>query len=136
MKILGIIIAMLACLIAGYLLSSLGIIDAVDQIPGNQTPPEISLPTYLSFVSVLMTSVTAVLAALAIGIGVIAAYTFRELKDEARKAASDKVEEQLKIRLSDASLKDIVREVTFENIEMDKTHELEDNFDPDDQNER
>jgi hypothetical protein len=76
-----------------FLLVSLGVVDKVDGIPGTQEEPMLSLPTYLSFLSVMLTAMTAVLAAVAIGIGVVAFYTFPGLKAEARivaeKAAKD-----------------------------------------------
>ena len=71
-----------------YLLLSMGVIDAVEGIPGTQEEPALAVPTYLAFMSAMMTAVTAVLAAVAIGIGIVAAYTFREIKDEALKTAS------------------------------------------------
>lgn len=77
-----------------YLLLSLGVVDRVDGIPGTQQEPILSLPTYLSFVSVLLTAVTAILTAVAIGIGLVAAITFRGLKNEAR-AASEKASREV-----------------------------------------
>lgn len=51
--------------------------------------------TYADFVSVLLTFVTVVLAAVAIGVGVVAAYTIRNLREEAQtkldKAFKEKV---------------------------------------------
>ena len=88
MKVVGYIAVFIGGLVSCYLLVSLGVLDAFDGIPGTQTEPSLSLPTYLSFVGVMMTAVTTVLAAVAIGIGVIAAYTFREIKDEARTVAT------------------------------------------------
>eukprot|EP01132_Coremiostelium_polycephalum_P008798 gene8798-10805_t len=84
MRVVGYVATFIGGIIACYLLFSLGVVDKMDGIPGSQEEPVLSLPTYLSFLSVMMTAVTAVLAALAIGIGIIAAYTFKELKDEAR----------------------------------------------------
>ena len=55
-----------------YLLVSMGVVDAIDGIPGSLDESAISLPTYFGFISVMMTAVTVVLAALAIGIGVVA----------------------------------------------------------------
>lgn len=70
-----------------FLLLSLGIVDRVDGIPGTQEEPLLSLPTYLSFISVLLTAVTVVLTGVAVGIGLVAAITFKGLKDEARTAS-------------------------------------------------
>lgn len=65
-----------------FLLVSMGVVDKIDGIPGTQTEPEISLPTYLGFLSVMLSAVSVILTALAIGIGVVAAYTFRGIRDE------------------------------------------------------
>ncbi len=74
-KVVGYTVAFIGGLIVCYLLLSLGVVDKVDGIPSTQEEPILSLPTYLSFLSVLMTAITAVLTAVAIGIGLIAAYT-------------------------------------------------------------
>ena len=81
MRTVFVVVAFVFGVVVCYLLMSLGVFDAVDGLPGTQQEPALSLPTYLSFLSVMMTAVTAVLAAVAIAIGIIAAYTFRELKD-------------------------------------------------------
>ncbi|MGI3212798.1 hypothetical protein ACROSR_17000 [Roseovarius tibetensis] len=82
-----------ACIIGGailcYLLLSLGVVDAVDGLPGTMQEPAIAMPTYLGFMSAMMTAVTAVLAAVAIGIGVIAAFTVQELRQSAKDAVAD-----------------------------------------------
>ena len=106
MRAVFVVAAFIFGLIVCYLLSSLGVVDAVDGIPGTQEEPALSLPTYLGFLSVMMTAVTAVLAAVAIGI--IAAYTFRELKDEARKAAEKAAKKVSDDRLSEVKVKNMV----------------------------
>ncbi len=116
-----------------YLLVSLGVVDAVDGIPGTFEEPAIAIPTYLSFVSVMMTAVTAVLAAVAIGIGVVAAYTFREIKDEAKRTASAKVNELVLEKLSDEAIKARIDEIAFS---QGPKGELDEDFDPDDTGER
>lgn len=116
-----------------YLLVSLGVVDAVDGIPGTFEEPAIAIPTYLSFVSVMMTAVTAVLAAVAIGIGVVAAYTFREIKDEAKRTASAKVNELALEKLSDEAIKARIDEIAFS---QGPKGELDEDFDPDDTGER
>lgn len=114
------------------LLISLGMVDRVDGIPGTQQEPVLSLPTYLSFLSVMMTAVTAVLAALAIGIGVVAAYTFREIRDEARKAVAAKVEDVL----SDDAINARINRVAFAQRQTPTVAELEEGFDPQDNGNR
>ncbi|MFN3169719.1 MAG: hypothetical protein ACE37E_03400 [Hyphomicrobiales bacterium] len=120
-------------LVACYLLMSLGVVDAVDGLPGNQQEPALSLPTYLSFVSVMMTAVTAVLAAVAIAIGIIAAYTFRELKDEARKAAvsaAEKTAEEVSDeRLSEVKVKKMVFEL-YAKAEKERQQDVKWDEDP------
>ena len=116
-----------------YLLLSMGVIDAVDGIPGTQEEPALAVPTYLAFMSAMMTAVTAVLAAVAIGIGIVAAYTFREIKDEALKTASKKVNEMVTEKLSDAAIKARIDGIAFA---QGAKGELDEDFDPDDMGER
>lgn len=133
MKIIGYIAVFVGGAVMCFLLLSLGVIDVVDGIPGAQSEPALSLPTYLGFVSVMMTAVTAVLAAVAIGIGIIAAYTFREIKDEAQTTASNTVNKLVSEMLSDDAIKARIDEIAF--AQGDKG-ELDEDFDPDDSGER
>lgn len=119
-------------MVACFLLVSLGVLDRVDGLPGTQEDPVLSLPTYLSFVSVMMTAVTAVLAALGIGIGVVAAYTFREIRDEAKKV----VVAQLEARLTDEVIKEHVNRIAFAQKQTPTVAELEEGFDPQDDGNR
>lgn len=115
-----------------FLLVSLGIVDKFDSIPGTQEEPVLSLPTYLSFLSVMLTAVTAVLAALAIGIGVVAAYTFREIKDEAAKAAAAKLDQAL----SEDTFNERVNKLLIVRSTNPTVAELEEGFDPNDDGNR
>lgn len=133
MKVVGYIAVFIGGMVVTYLLVSMGVVDAIDGIPGTREEPAIALPTYLGFVSAMMTAVTAVLAAVAIGIGIVAAYTFREIKDEALKAASAKVNELISEKLSDAAIKARIDEITFAR---GPKGELDEDFDPDDAGER
>jgi len=109
------------------LLFRLGAIDFADSTPGIQTEPGFTLPTYLTFVGVMLTAVTVVLAAVAIGIGVIAAYTIQELRQRADK----RVEEAVDKALSDTALNNRVAQ--FVRVKQSPTvAELEEGFDPDD----
>lgn len=119
-------------MVACFLLVSLGVLDKVDGIPGTQQDAVLSLPTYLSFVSVLMTAITAVLAALGIGIGVVAAYTFREIRDEAKKAVVTQVQTQL----SDEVIKNHINRIAFAQKQTPTVAELEEGFDPEDDGNR
>jgi NhaP-type Na+/H+ or K+/H+ antiporter len=133
MKAVGYIACIVGGVVLGYLLLSLGVVDAVDGVPGTLQEPAIAMPTYLGFMSAMMTAVTAVLAAVAIGIGIVAAYTFREIKDEALKAASKKVNELVSEKLSDEAIKARIDEIAFA---QGPKGELDEDFDPDDTGER
>lgn len=122
-----------------YLLISLGVVDRVDGIPGTEEEPVFAIPTYLSFISAMMTAVTAVLAAVAIGIGVIAAYTIREIKEQAEFIARKTVDKLVEEKLSDETIKKRISDVAFEGFTQRRSEdllELEENFDPDDTGER
>lgn len=133
MKAVGYIACVVGGVVLGYLLLSLGVVDAVDGVPGTMQEPAIAMPTYLGFMSAMMTAVTAVLAAVAIGIGIVAAYTFREIKDEALKTASQKVNDLVSEKLSDDAIKARIDEIAFG---QGPRGELDEDFDPDDTGER
>jgi uncharacterized membrane protein YccC len=115
MRILGYLVVFLGGLVTCYLLFSMGVVAKMNGIPNTQQEPMLLLPTYLGFLSVLLTAVTAVLAALAIGIGIVAAYTFKELKAEAReasKAVSQSVAKEVAAEaLSEVRVKKMVLEL-------------------------
>lgn len=115
-----------------HYLVSLGFFRKAEGLQGMQQELVQSLPTYLSFLGVMLTVVTVVLAALAIGIGVVAAYTFREIRDEARKAAAAKVEEAL----SDEAINERINRAVIVQRQMPTVAELEEGFDPQDNGER
>lgn len=119
-----------------YILVSLGVVDVIDGIPGAQEEPAIALPTYLSFVSAMMTAVTVVLAAVAIGIGIVAAYTFREIKVSAQTIASDTASKKAASALSDEVIRARIDEIAFRQQAPGDLGELEQEFDPDDAGER
>lgn len=133
MKVVVCIAVFIGGVVFTYLLVSMGVVDAIDGIPGSPEEPAIALPTYLGFVSAMMTAVTAVLAAVAIGIGIVAAYTFREIKDEALKSAGAKVNELISEKLSDEAIKARIDEIAFG---QGPKGELDEDFDPDDTGER
>ncbi len=132
MKVAGYAAAFVGGVIVCYLLLSLGVVDKLDGIPGTQEEPALSLPTYLSFVSVMMTAVTVVLAAVAIFIGIVAAFTFRELSEKAEMAAQKRADEAL----SDDVIKARIDEIAFRNKRPPTMDELEEGFDPTDTGER
>jgi hypothetical protein len=133
MKVVVYIAVFIGGVVVTYLLVSMGVVDAIDGIPGTREEPALALPTYLGFVSAMMTAVTAVLASVAIGIGIVAAYTFREIKDEALKSASAKVNELISEKLSDEAIKARIDEIAFG---QGPKGELDEDFDPDDTGER
>jgi len=135
MRLVGYAATFIGGLIASYLLLSLGVVDAADGLPGTLEEPALSLPTYLNFVSVMMTSVTVVLAALAIGIGIIAAYTFREIKDEAQKTASATAKDVADDALSEVKVRQMVFEL-YAKAEKERETQAEWGVDPSDTEER
>lgn len=136
-----------------YLLFSLGVVDRVDGIPGTEQEPVFAIPTYLSFVSVMLTTVTVVLAAVAIGIGVVAAYTVREINDRAdsivksaheateaaaeaaKLAAENLVRQTLERELSEDAINARINKATFRK-QNPTVEELEEKFDPEDDGDR
>ena len=106
MKAVVAIISFIGGALVVYLFISLGVLNA---IPGIQEEADFKLSVYLNFVGVMMTTVTVVLAALAIGITVVAVFTFREIKQEAQKSAAAKIEE----KLNEKYVKDLVAGIVF-----------------------
>ena len=111
----------------GYFIKSYGVIHGPYSSQISYSLPELHI-TYSDFVSILLTLVTIVLAAVAIGIGVIAAYTFREIKDDARKAVKIEVEKRLE-DLPD-TIRGQVNRVAFKSKQTTSIEELEPGFDP------
>ena len=136
MKLVGYIAVFVGGVVLCYILVSLGVVDAVDGIPGTQEEPAIAIPTYLSFVSAMMTAVTVVLAAVAIGIGIVAAYTFREIKVEAQKIAGNTASTMVASALSNDVIRARIDEIAFRQQVPGDLGELEEEFDPDDTGER
>lgn len=127
----GIVLFFAGCLFC-LLMVSFGVVDRVDGAPGTEQEPMLSLPTYLNFVGVMLTAVTVVLAGIALVIGIVAAYTFRELTDKAREAAERAVREAL----SDEKLDARFAAVSVRMGNRRSTDELEHEFDPTDSGER
>lgn len=91
---------------------------------------------YLTFVSVMLTAVTIVLASVAVGVGFFAIFTRREIKDAAQEMAENTVADILAIKLSDQAIKDRIDSVAFGIRATGDVSELEENFDPDDSGDR
>lgn len=81
-------------------------LNGVPNISGDQ-PQTISI--YLSFIGVMLTAVTVIITAVTIGIGVIAAYTFTGLKNEARFTAQTVAQE-----ISQSTAKEVAAEALSE----------------------
>lgn len=90
--------------------------------------PELNI-SYADFITILLTAVTVVLTALAITIGVVAAYTISEIKQDARRAVEAEVAEEMKgLR---TRIEQVVTRITYQT--NGGTDELEGDFDPTDQ---
>jgi hypothetical protein len=121
--------AFVAGLIVCYFLFSVGVVQKMTGVPNISNDQNLSV--YLSFISVMLTAVTTILTAMAIGIGVVAAYTFAGLKTQAEaisvdtaekvakataeRVANDTADKVAKERLSVANLKDIITKVVAVN---------------------
>lgn len=93
MRLMIAIVSFAGGLAVCYLLFSVGIVQkpaGIPTIPNDQTQ---TISVYLSFVGVMLTAVTTILTAMAIGIGIIAAYTFAGLKTEAGSVAKNTAKE-------------------------------------------
>lgn len=145
MKEVSYIATFVGGLVLCYFLISLGIIDRVDGIPGTENEPVLSLPTYLGFVSALLTAATFAITALGIGIGVVAFFSFRGLKDEVQDSvdrwsrqweiklekALSEVDKRTETALSEGNMKEVVEKIAFSlNAQSRKktVAELEDGF--------
>lgn len=135
MKVVFLVASFIFGIVVCYLLLSLGVVDALDKIPGTQAEPSLSLPTYLGFLAVMMTAVTAVLAAVAIGIGIVAAYTFREIKDEAQRTADAATQKVADERLSEVKVRAMVLEL-YAKAEAERQQDVMWDEDPSEQNEK
>jgi hypothetical protein len=150
MKTASYIAVFLGGIAACILLFSLGMVDKVDGIPGAQEEPVLSLPTYLSFLSVMLTAVAVVLTALAIGIGVVAAFTFRGIKEEVQtslalkaadadvklEAALRAVDEKAATALSEEAIIARIDKIAISQRQNPTVAELEVGFDPEDNGNR
>lgn len=107
-------------LVACYLLFSLGIVEVADRHPLLAHDPEVTLPTYMSFIGVMLTAVTVVLASVAIGIGVVAFYTFPGLRTEAGNVAKTAAEDTAREVAEEALAEVKVREMVTQLYSADK----------------
>ena len=116
--------------VACFLLFSLGIVDTAEQDPLFTNDPAVTLPTYISFIGVMMTSVTVVLASVAVGIGVVAFYTIPGLRTEAGTVAKKAAEDTARGVASEALAEVKVRAMVAELYAADKKNrENDDDWD-------
>lgn len=80
--------------------------------------------SYVDFLTVALTCVTVVLAATGIGIGVVAAYTITNIKNDAKSAVDSAVDKQMKILESDLAKR-------VSTLAYDVGKNLDDDADPD-----
>lgn len=115
------------------ILLSLGVIVG----PGARAALDVS---YADFLAVTLTAVTVVLAALAVGIAIIAMRSFHEIKEDARRSAVDTVNKIASTEISiclETMMKDGNLDTIFERMSMASNsmnitaqRELGQNFDP------
>lgn len=113
------------------LLFRLGAVDFADGLPGMQQEPAFTMPTYLTFIGVMLTAVTVVLAAVAVGIGVLAAFTIQEM----RERLDNRVDGALDDKLTEEALGDRI-DALLRKRQNPTVAELEAGFDPEDQGNR
>lgn len=101
-----------AAAVSSYLFASLGMYDGMSNVQERATS---GLPVYLGFISVMMTTVTAVLTALAIGISIVAIFTFRGIKREMQETAN-----RLEKKITDKYVKDAANKVAFADIDLER----------------
>jgi thiol:disulfide interchange protein len=118
MKVAGYLAVFVGGLVACYLFFSLGAFDKLGGVPSHQKDPVQGVSIYLSFIGVMLTAVAVVLAALAIGIGVIAAYTFKELKAEST-SISERTSKEVSERVSREVVSEALSEVKVKAMVLD-----------------
>lgn len=104
-KIWGFLKLLAAGLIGGSLVWLAGSYDMIRFPNAYSMVPMATLEiTNTDFITIMLTSVTVVLAAVGIGVGVVAAYTIRNLREDAEKKVDtafkhkfEKVEEQIQL---------------------------------------
>jgi len=101
--------AIIAGFVFCYLLFLVGALRLPAGIPTTPNDQTTSVSLYLNFVGVMLTALTVFLAAMAIGIGIIAAYTFTELKKEATSVAKEE-SNNVSERIAKATANEVARE--------------------------
>ncbi len=93
--------------------------------------------TYSDFISIMLTCVTIVLGAVAIGIGIVAFRTVKDMKEDARAAVRDEMEKEAKsFRIEMQAEIANYRKDIYRGVGASGGGELESDFDPNDTEER
>lgn len=110
--VLGISLFFSLCVVI-YLLVAL---KRLSSMPGTWVETTLTLPTYLDFIGVMMTTVTVVLTALAIGISVVAISTFREIEQKVQRAVNKKIDENV----HEKRIRKIVNDIIFAGSKLEQ----------------
>lgn len=114
--VLGFGVGIVAGGVLTYLFISLGTFNSM---PGAREYPAFELPIYLDFIGVMMTTVTTVLAAVAIGIALVAIFTFREIK-QIVVAEANKTLAKIDKNIDKEYIRRIFEQMIFEGVELER----------------
>lgn len=134
MKILSHLLALFLGAGLTYFFIFYNTINGPSVVHASESGPTLNI-SYTDFLSVMLTVVTIVLAALAIGVGLVAFRTVREIKSDARSAVKSEVDEAMKgIK---ARIDETVAQMMFRTGHgAGEQGELEPEFDPTDSGDR
>ena len=113
--ILGFVAGIVAGIVSTYLFISLGTFNSM---PSDREYPAFELPIYLDFIGVMMATVTAVLTAVAIGIALVAIFTFREIK-QIVVAEANKTLTKIDRNIDKEYMRGIFEKMIFEGVELE-----------------
>lgn len=92
---------------------------------------------YSDFISIMLTCVTIVLGAVAIGIGIVAFRTVKDIKNDAKNAVRNEVKKEMELfkTTMDATIANYKKDI-YQGVGKSGGGELESDFDPSDSSER
>lgn len=128
----GVAFALLAVLVLMFFSTT----DSVGGVPELQERSAVALPTHLGLASFMMTAVTVVLACVAVGISVVAVYSFREIRERAERTASEAANRAIDEQLSDEAIQARVDAIALGRQSDIGLAELEDDLYPNNDDER
>ena len=134
MKTLPYVLMFLSGVGLTYFFISYDVINGPSALPSAATGPVLNI-SYADFVSIMLTAVTIVLAAVAVAVGIVAFRTVREIKSDARSAVKKEVEDSMQ----DVSnrIEETVAQIMYRTgNKSGQEGELEREFDPVDSGER